>query len=715
MEESFRRFYRTLDGGRFKLFRRNDVYLVFDADIDRMPEYDPKDVTERKGFRELRLSQTRMEEVVRLMLTERMVGVQEYEDTVLVREGFPGNWKDFTDLLLDRRATPSIMAVKFGTALEVSFLVTSETVIYSCSFEDDDVFSNLYGVVNEINVVEAVHDDARLAGFFNGIGVSNHMMRSGGGSVGLLCGYLRVGEEQYRHEEYARPYVCRVDKNVLSALNLCSEEEHSVIKTFACSTNQGWRLLHKFFMQPLRSREEIDRRLDIVDALKPLDLCMLREFPDLLRLTRRITSGRISLQEMLRLLQVIRKVPQLVSILSAQPLLDGDFVKPLRNLDSTFQPLIREVESVVDLEAAERNIYRIRLSVSEGLCECDRKLGRIDEDIQKEYERVSQICARIRLDKNTRAFKVTRAEYQKYQDVFRKNGFLELSMSRSGVSLSTRNLSFLNAERMSVETEVEREERHAMERMRATMRGYVPALEALNYIVALADVFSAFSMKAMLSGYSRPVFGERMLEIRRGFHPVLEDTDYITNSIEMDEKRVCVITGPNMGGKSTFLKTCGVMAVLAQVGSYVPAEYCSIPIFDGVYVRIGASDCAFTGTSTFMMEMTDIARICRLSTPQSLVIIDELGRGTSAIDGLSIARAVKEHLISKDVLCLCATHFPELCGDDVLNKRVKNEGTLLMYEVVDGVCDTSFGITVAEKTNFPEEVVAAAKEYMLQY
>jgi len=260
--------------------------------------------------------------------------------------------------------------------------------------------------------------------------------------------------------------------------------------------------------------------------------------------------------------------------------------------------------------------------------------------------------------------------------------------------------------------EIDKEEKYIKDKMRNTMKDYISSVEVLNYLIALIDVFNSFSIKSTLEGYSRPLFNEKIFEINNGFHPVLEDKDYIPNSIKMNEKRMCIITGPNMGGKSTFLKTCGVIAILAQIGSYIPAEYGNLPIFDGIYVRVGANDCAFTGTSTFMMEMMDIAKICRSSSSSSLVIIDELGRGTSAIDGLSIAQSVKEYLISKGSLCFCATHFPELCDENVLNKRVKNDGTLLMYELVDGICDTSFGIMVAEKVNFPDEVIEMAKNYM---
>ncbi|KAG5859314.1 MutS-like mismatch repair ATPase [Encephalitozoon hellem] len=712
MDREFKLFYETLDKGKFKFFARGEAYSVFNEDIAMIPRYNAKDVVEKKEGRELRISKGEIEDVIRVLLTEAKIGVQEYDGQTLLREGFPGNWKDFTDLLLDSRSVPSVAAVKIGDAVEISFLVTSESTIYTSTFEDDEILSSLYWILNEVNVVEVVYDNRRLDDFLNRLGISSCLRRSEKNTAKLLCRYLRISEENYEHKEYIRPFVCRVDRNVLLALNVYSKDEHCVSKTFCCHTNQGWRLLHKMFLQPLRSKEEIEKRLDITDSLKTLNLDVLKKFPDLLRLSRRVSGGRVSLREILRLIQTVDTIPELLSSFSSSIPLTRDVADPLKKIFSAFEPVKVEVVRVVDLEAAEENVYRIMPDVSPRLLKLNEALKKVDEEMGDEYERVCETFPKLRIDRVSGVFKTTKTEYQKSQNLFKKEGFVELSFGKGGVSLTTRVLSSLNERKISLRKEVEDEEKDIVDRIKAMLKSYVSHIESLNYLTALIDVFNAFSLKATLKGYSRPVFSDGTFEIRNGFHPVLEDQDYIPNSIRMDDKRMCVVTGPNMGGKSTFLKTCGVIALLAHMGCYVPAEYARIPILDGIYVRIGATDCSFLGSSTFMMEMADIARICHLSSPESLIIIDELGRGTSAIDGLSIAQAVKEHLVFKKSLCLCATHFPELCGDDVLNKKVRNEGTLLMYELVDGVCDTSFGIMVAEKVGFPTQVIQMAKEYM---
>ncbi|AFN82664.1 DNA mismatch repair ATPase MutS [Encephalitozoon romaleae SJ-2008] len=712
MDHEFKLFYETLDKSKFKFFGRGESYSVFNEDIAMIPRRNAKDVIEKKEGKEMRVSKGEIEDIIRVLLTEAKIGVQEYDGQALIREGFPGNWKDFTDLLLDTRNVPSIAAVKLGDTVEISFLITSEPTIYTSNFEDDEIFSSLYWILNEVNAVEVVYDNKKLTDFLNKLGISGCLRRSEENTVKLLCRYLRISEENYECREYIRPFLCRVDKNVLSALNVYNEREHCVSKTFCCYTNQGWRLLHRMLLQPLRNKEEIERRLNTIDSLKTLNLSILRKFPDLLRLSRRISGGRVSLREILRLVQTIDAIPDLISSFSTSLPLTRDVGEPLKKIFSAFEPIKAEVARVVDLEAAEENVYRIMPDVSPRLYKLNEALKEVDEEMDKEYRRVCETFPKLKIDRILGVFKTTKTEYQKTRDIFRKEGFVELNLVKGGVSLTTRTLSSLNERKTSLKEKVDDEEKEIMDGMKTMLKNYISYIESLNYLTALIDVFSAFSIKATLKGYSRPEFNKNKLEIRGGFHPVLEDQDYIPNSIKMEDKRMCVVTGPNMGGKSTFLKTCGVIALLAHMGCYVPAEYASIPILDGIYVRVGAADCSFTGSSTFMMEMADIARICRLSSPESLVIIDELGRGTSAIDGLSIAQAVKEHLVQKKSLCLCATHFPELCGDDVLNKKVKNEGTLLMYELVDGVCDTSFGIMVAEKVGFPVEVIQMAKEYM---
>ena len=208
------------------------------------------------------------------------------------------------------------------------------------------------------------------------------------------------------------------------------------------------------------------------------------------------------------------------------------------------------------------------------------------------------------------------------------------------------------------------------------------------------------------------------------FHPLLEFKDCVLNSINFGKAEkencqngpargsVCVLTGPNMGGKSTVLRALSMVSLYAQVGCYVPARHAALPIFDRIFLRIGACDYSSRGMSTFMVEMVDLRKILKTATAHSLILIDELGRGTSAADGLGLVLAVKEYLAKLGARTIMATHFTEVAGQDTANIKMDAEGSVLTYKLAPGVADGSFAVRVMELAGFPCETVQSAKAYL---
>lgn len=262
------------------------------------------------------------------------------------------------------------------------------------------------------------------------------------------------------------------------------------------------------------------------------------------------------------------------------------------------------------------------------------------------------------------------------------------------------------------------------------LASYLDSLQQLNNLTSEIDVFVSFSKVVVSSQneYIRPnlhPMGHGIMKIKDGRHPcveVQEGINYIPNDVEFkkNEKMFCIITGPNMGGKSTYIRSVGVIALLAQLGSYVPASEAEISICDCILARMGAGDQQNKGLSTFMAEMIETSFILQTATSNSLVIIDELGRGTSTYDGFGLAWSISEYLVSK-IKCfsLFATHFHELTElsqelPQVYNSHVSavtsDDNLTLLYKVNPGVCDRSFGIHVAQMVNFPSNVIRDAKE-----
>ena len=259
---------------------------------------------------------------------------------------------------------------------------------------------------------------------------------------------------------------------------------------------------------------------------------------------------------------------------------------------------------------------------------------------------------------------------------------------------------------------------------------YIRDIQEIAKIISEIDVLSTFSIICSKYNYVRPIINDdNVVNIIESRHPVVEafiKEEYVPNDIVMDENtNILLITGPNMAGKSTYMRQLGIIVIMAQIGCFIPAKSGTLPIFDKIFTRIGASDDLVSGESTFMVEMTEAGNAITNATRKSLILFDELGRGTATFDGMSLAQAILEY-IHNNISCktLFSTHYHELTDlekklPNLKNKHVsakeENGNITFLHKVLDGSVDKSYGINVARLANLPSEVIDRADEILKVY
>lgn len=285
----------------------------------------------------------------------------------------------------------------------------------------------------------------------------------------------------------------------------------------------------------------------------------------------------------------------------------------------------------------------------------------------------------------------------------------------------------LNAEEKVIDLEYE-----VFQVIRKTVLESVQRIKKSAEIISITDVLFSFAKISYENNYVMPVVhsGDEIL-IYEGRHPVVENMmdkkDFVPNSVSLDcrDNRMLLITGPNMAGKSTFIRQVAIITLMAQIGCYVPAEKAKIGVVDRIFTRVGASDDLALGQSTFMVEMSEVSNILKNATSNSLIILDEIGRGTSTFDGLSIAWSVAEYIHDKEIIgakALFATHYHELTQLETLLEGVKNycikvqeneEGVIFLRKIIPGSADQSYGIEVAKLAGLPQQVIFRAREILM--
>lgn len=631
-----------------------------------------------------------IENAVRDALMIQKVPVEEYCEFKLTKQGFPGDYRDFLDICIGESIPPTVFAVVANGDSEIEASFIKESKIYKCKFHDDDLLSNLFSLCNSNNCIEILFNNPSFERIFDGWGIT--CVKSGyRSSEEMIKKYMKV---EFQVVDFVKEDCCMVNMADFDLVDL------------GLQTQQGKRLLNQWLRTPLLKQSEIERRLDLVEAFEKINISVDR-FVDLKRIIARIYNKTITMQEVVKLARTLEHLNGLLDSFKGSAseitnLITTSFIAPFEDLKSIFYPIIQQIKNTLDFSNA-----RIHTSLSTDLEKLESSKFELLAEVEAEFLRVKKDYPRVSF--SNKHFKISRLDYNQSEFDLRK--YVLTSILKTGVLFLTKNLADLNEKISLIDDQIKKTESQIFTSLITVLLQFTPSFETYNYLIALIDIYKAFSLKVSSDLYSRPKFNGSIYKIEDMHHPLLEHRGYILNSVEFTNS-VCVLTGPNMGGKSTFLRTLGIISLYAQIGCYVPTRSAILPIFDKIFLRIGARDCTSQKLSTFMIEMNDLNKILRGSTSQSLILIDELGRGTSAIDGLSLSIAVRDYLNNLNAKTVMATHFSELGSDTTMNKKMSIENNILMYKVVDGVCDLSFGINVAKIARFPEEVIVEAERYL---
>lgn len=497
------------------------------------------------------------------------------------------------------------------------------------------------------------------------------------------------------------------------------------------STAMGGRLLKSWIERPLLSVSEITRRQEMVQAL--LDDYFTREkvidnlkgVYDLERLTGRIAFGSVNAREMLQLAHSLAAIPNILdSLLETDNPHLQNFAQQIDPLKGIHDLIVNTIVDNPPLSTTEGGLIR------EGVSD---QLDRYRDAMNNGKKWLSEMESHEREVTGINNLKVG------YNKVF--GYYIEVTNSNKDkvpTDRYTRKQTLTNAERYITPDLKEHEslileaeakstglEYDLFVKLREDVKKYIPALQKLAKQIASLDVLTNFATVSEQNNYVRPSFATDKQEINvvNGRHPVVEQVmaagSYIPNDIKMDQDTdIFLITGPNMSGKSTYMRQMALIAIMAQIGCFVPADSATLPIFDQIFTRIGAADDLISGQSTFMVEMSEANDALQHATKRSLVLFDEIGRGTATYDGMALAGAIVKYLHDKvGAKTLFATHYHELTDLDQTLKHLKNihvgateeNGKLIfLHKILPGPADQSYGIHVAQLAGLPHKVLREA-------
>ena len=502
------------------------------------------------------------------------------------------------------------------------------------------------------------------------------------------------------------------------------------------STAMGGRLLRRWLSDPLIDSKQINSRLDAVEELKN-DLILKGDIIDLLkgvydieRLAGKISYGSVNARELISLKNSVRQLPEIKKILSrTKSKMLVDLYESLDTLDDVYELIEKTIVDEPPISVKEGGLIKLGF---------DEEIDKLKTATTQGKNWLIELETREREATGIKGLKVGfNKVFGYYIEVTKSNinmvpdRYIRKQTLTTGERYITEELKNLENQILGAEEKVVNLEYNAFVQVRDQIEKQILRVQKSAIIVSSLDVLCSFATVADEQNYVKPIIdNEGIIDIKDGRHPVIEKIlpsgSFVQNDTYLDKKdnRLSIITGPNMAGKSTYMRQVALITLMAQCGCFVPASYAKIGVVDKIFTRVGASDDLSMGQSTFMVEMMEVATILKEATSNSLVILDEIGRGTSTYDGLSIAWAVAEY-ISDSEKCgaktLFATHYHELTKLEEKLEGVKNysiavkekgEDVIFLRKIVPGGTDESYGVHVAKLAGVPQVVTKRANEIL---
>ena len=496
-------------------------------------------------------------------------------------------------------------------------------------------------------------------------------------------------------------------------------------------TAMGSRMLKQMLLNPLRDKLEINKRLNMIEKLNNEFLLRedlrnnLYEIYDLERLCGKVVCGSLNARDLLQIKKSIKVIPEINKILKKL-----NFNFKLKEENELYELLEQSIDEDAPLTIKDGHIIKSGYNSELDELKNIRKGGKdfIAAIEQEEKMRTGISTLKVGYNKVFGYFiEVSKGQVNKIDESLGWERRQTLTNAERFItpSLKEKESLILNAEEKIIELEYE-----LFLTIKEEVKKHLTSLKSIAASISLIDAISSLSIVSEEYSLTRPAITDKKnICIKDGFHPVVEAVskkEYVKNDIIMDKDTdTLLITGPNMSGKSTYMRQLAITIILAQMGSFVPASFCELPIFDKIFTRIGASDDLVSGESTFMVEMLEANSAITNATEHSLILFDELGRGTATYDGMSLARAILEYVNTK-IKCktLFSTHYHELTilsneFNNIKNVHVdaieENNKIIFLHKVKEGAIDKSYGIHVASLADMPESLIERAKEILDSY